>query len=169
MSNQKSSKERMKRIAYHRKRFDDFCKKHGIERTRRGSWVVYKGTAGGMSPIVTCGEDVIDYSLASPYHVITASSRQVQGFGRLDSEVFDRFGGACYLNQNAVCDVGIHFCFTPDAARRYGKVVYKLSIPPTAIVCLPYDDIIGGSRHGLKYRKARASHVRVLGKVESDD
>lgn len=156
---------RKRLIERERKRFDRFCEENGVNKTRRGSWIVYKGTHKGVSP--SYGKSELDYNNRSSYSPMCAVIPSTYGpFSKAHMAV-DRFGGQCSLI-SVSCDVGIHFCFTPEAAQDWGPSVLRMAVPQTAIVLIPW--WVEESLHDISSMsiKARASHVRVLGEVKLD-
>lgn len=150
--------------------FDEFCQKHGVPRTRGGSWIVYKGTHRGVSPLEWSHPSLrVDYAAAADGQKTVRGKRRYTGGISPSRTVTVSSGGRCNIDPRTQCGTGIHFCFTRTAARQWGRAVYELHIPPSAAVCFPdashriYDWY---ERLGEKNVKARASHVRVMGKAK---
>lgn len=162
------------RVARQRKLFDNFCKKHGIKKTRGGSWIVYKGTTYGYSPNMTR----IPLIHSSYKNRKTMTARDYRGAGSRCSSTLAKSpqGGKCCINDRHECCVGIHFCFTPRAAFRWGVEVYELHIPPSAIVCVSRrvrTDTGEADIWALSLQsgdcKARASRVKIIRKLSEDE
>lgn len=146
-----------------RRIFDEFCQKHGVKRTRGGSWVVYKGTKHGHSPCENHGPDwwrlakrcSLAHARIPPYRC------EMERHGPRASTIKLANGAECGLLSREDCSVGLHFCFTIEAALEWGEEIYELHVPPSASAIVPTrsrqwaDSLSHGST------KARASHLRV--------
>lgn len=146
-----------------RRIFDEWCTKRGIERTSGGSWIVYKGCGVlGRSPCRHGFSNQVDYAVAA------GKQATVRGEGYAGGHNLGTTGGGrCDIDETQPCSVGIHFCFNRTAARYWGRNVFVLHVPPSAVVCLPKVSRSGvPERLSAPYVKARASHVRVMGKAK---
>lgn len=162
VSKQQATATLQKRAEAQRRIFDRFCEKHGVKRTKHGSWIVYKGTDNGYSPWA-----MLEIHYQDAVGKLLKAEDDSSRTERTKFDAVDIRGGICNVSAAERCTVGIHFCFTPKAALGWGEDVYELRIPPSAMVCIGFwarrADLDG------ERCKARASSVRVIRKLSEEE